>query len=184
MQRAPRPAQVLRSPLGLRGREAARSRWSLGKPCRAMAPVTESNPCSRLVTRAYSRSRSPLSVSTAEASRRASFWLSLAANWKFCACRVRSAAASWSRFSPSDVWLAITARITAPIAADAPRANPPQHAAVEFVFLGQQTAQHAAGVVRLEAASEMVGILGQNVPGPPKACRITVQTLTGNAMPA
>ena len=46
--------------------------------CRAIAPVTESSPCSRTVTRAYSRSRSPFRVSTADASRRASFWLSFA----------------------------------------------------------------------------------------------------------
>ena len=43
-----------------------------------MAPVTESSPCSRPVTREYSLSRSLLSVSMAAASRRASFWLSLA----------------------------------------------------------------------------------------------------------
>ena len=46
--------------------------------CRAIAPVTESSPCSRTVTRAYSRSRSLFKVSTADASRRASFWLSFA----------------------------------------------------------------------------------------------------------
>ena len=56
-------------------------------PCRAIAPVTESSPCSSAVTREYSRSRSPLSVSIAEASRRASFWLSRATGWICCACR-------------------------------------------------------------------------------------------------
>jgi hypothetical protein len=40
--------------------------------CRAIAPVTESRPCSRTATREYSRSRSPLSVSMAEARRLAS----------------------------------------------------------------------------------------------------------------
>ena len=64
------------------------------EPCRAMAPVTESSPCSRPVTREYSRSRSLLSVSMAAASRRASFWVSLATDWICCACRVRSAAAT------------------------------------------------------------------------------------------
>ena len=49
-----------------------------GAFCRAIEPVTESRPCSSTVTREYSRSRSLLSVSMAEASRRASFWLSLA----------------------------------------------------------------------------------------------------------
>jgi hypothetical protein len=39
--------------------------------------------------------------------------------------------------------------------ADAPRSDPPQRPAVEFVFLGQQAAQHAAVVIRLEAG-EMV----------------------------
>ena len=40
--------------------------------------------------------------------------------------------------------------------ADAPRSDPPQRAAVEIVFLGQQAAQHAAGVVRVEAVRAMV----------------------------
>jgi hypothetical protein len=35
--------------------------------------------------------------------------------------------------------------------ANAPRSDPPQRAAVEFVFLRQQAAQHAAVVIRLEA---------------------------------
>ena len=38
----------------------------------------------------------------------------------------------------------------------APRSDPPQRAAVEFVFLSQQAAQHAAGVVRVVAVREMV----------------------------
>ena len=117
----------------------------------------------------------------AEASRRASFWLSLATAWICCACRVRSAAATWSRRQPSEDWLAITATIDGADRADAPRAEPPQRAAVEIVFLGQKTAQHAAGVVRVQAASQMVGILGQTSLALPEACRITGQTLTGNA---
>ena len=116
----------------------------------------------------------------AEASRRASFWLSLATDWICCACRARSAAASWSRCQPSEDWLAITATMTARDRADAPRSEPPQRAAVEIFFLGQQTAQHAAGVIGVEAASQMVGILGQTSSAPLEACRITGQTLTGN----
>ena len=187
MRRAPRPAQALRSPLaacggGRRcGHDGALKPW---EPCRAMAPVTEFSPCSRLVTRAYSRSRSPLSVSTAEASRRASFWLSLAANWKLLRMAGQIGRRHLVALQPERCLVGHHGQDHCTDCADAPRSNPPQHAAVEFVFLGQQTAQHAAGVVRLEAASEMVGILGQNVPGPPKACRITVQTLTGNAIRA
>ena len=60
--------------------------------CRAIEPVTESSPCSSTVTREYSRSRSPFSVSMADASRRVSFWLSLAIDWICCDCRARSAA--------------------------------------------------------------------------------------------
>src|SRR5712692_10372492 len=85
--------------------------------CRAIAPVTESSPCSRTVTREYSRSRSPLSVSMAEASRRASFWLSLAMDWICCDWRARSAAAIWSRYNPIGEWLVISATTTAPTAA-------------------------------------------------------------------
>ena len=44
--------------------------------------------------------------------------------------------------------------------ADAPGSDPPQRAAVEFVFLGQQVAQHATGVIRLEVR-EMVWFFGQ-----------------------
>jgi hypothetical protein len=46
--------------------------------CFAIAPVTESSPCSSALIREYSLSRSPLSVSMADANRRVSFWLSLA----------------------------------------------------------------------------------------------------------
>ena len=44
--------------------------------------------------------------------------------------------------------------------ADAPGSDPPQRAAVELVFLGQQVAQHATGVIRLEVR-EMVWFFGQ-----------------------
>ena len=84
--------------------------------CRPSVPVTESNPCSKTVTREYSRSRSPLSVSMAEASRRASFWLSLATDWICCDCRARSVAATWSRRTPIEDWLASSATTTALIA--------------------------------------------------------------------
>ena len=87
--------------------------------CRAIAPVTESRPCSRTPTREYSRSRSLFSVSMAEARRRASFWPSLATVWICCDCRTRSAAAIWSRRHPIDDWLASIAMMTAPTEATA-----------------------------------------------------------------
>jgi hypothetical protein len=68
--------------------------------CRAIEPVTESRPCSRTVTREYSRSRSLLRVSMADASRRVSFWLSLAIDWICCDCRARSTLAICSRRHP------------------------------------------------------------------------------------
>ena len=64
--------------------------------------------------------------------------------------------------------------------ADAPRAEPPQRAAVEIVLLGQQTAQHAAGIVRSPGRQRDGRNSWPNVFGPPEACRITGQTLTGN----
>ncbi len=85
-----------------------------GEFCRAIAPVTESSPCSSAVTREYSRSRSLFSVSIADASRRASFWLSLARDWICCDCRAESAAAACSRRPPIDDWLVMMATITAP----------------------------------------------------------------------
>ena len=68
--------------------------------CRAIEPVIESRPCSRTVMREYSRSRSPLRVSMADASRRVSCWLSLAIDWICCDCRARSALAVCSRRNP------------------------------------------------------------------------------------
>jgi len=65
--------------------------------CRAIEPVTESRPCSSTVRREYNRSRSPLRVSMADASRRVSCWLSLATDWICCDCRTRSALATCSR---------------------------------------------------------------------------------------
>jgi hypothetical protein len=58
------------------GLAAASCVGAVAEFCRAIAPVTESSPCSSTVTREYSRSRSLLSVSIADASRRVSFWLS------------------------------------------------------------------------------------------------------------
>ena len=84
--------------------------------CRAIAPVTESRPCSSTVTREYSRSRSPLRVSTADASRRVSLWLSLAASRICCAWRASSSAATSSRRNDIEDWLASRARMTAPTA--------------------------------------------------------------------
>ncbi len=63
--------------------------------------------------------------------------------------------------------------------ADAPGCEPPQRAAVELVLVGQQVAQHAAGVIRLEVC-EMVWFLGQAPLALLKARRITQETLTGN----
>jgi hypothetical protein len=68
--------------------------------CRAIEPVTESRPCSRTVMREYSRSRSPLRVSMADASRRISFWLSLVIDWICCDWRARSTLAVRSRRQP------------------------------------------------------------------------------------
>src|SRR6185295_5758149 len=82
-----------------------------GKPgaefWRPIEPVTLSRPCSSTVTREYSRSRSPFKVSMADASRRASAWLSLATDWICWDCRVKSADAIWSRRAPIDDWLAM-----------------------------------------------------------------------------
>src|SRR5437763_3133611 len=74
--------------------------------CLAIAPVTESRPCSNTVTREYSRSRSPLSVSIADARRRFSFWISLASEVICWACWARSTAATCSRRKPIQNWLA------------------------------------------------------------------------------
>ena len=115
----------------------------------------------------------------AAASRRDSLWVSFANTWICCACRARSAAATCSRFTPNDDWLAITARITAPVAPTPQDAEPPQRAAVELVLVGQQVAQHATGVIRLEVC-EMVWFLGQAPLALLKARRITQETLTGN----
>ncbi len=68
--------------------------------CRVIEPVIESSPCSSTVMREYSRSRSPLRVSMAEASRRVSCWLSLAIDWICCDCRTRSTLAICSRRNP------------------------------------------------------------------------------------
>jgi hypothetical protein len=81
-----------------------------------------------MVTREYSRSRSLLRVSIAEASRRVSFWLSLATAWICCDCLTRSAAATWSRRHPIEDWLASSATITAPTEA-APH-DPSRHSVV------------------------------------------------------
>ena len=126
--------------------------------CRAIAPVTESSPCSSTVTREYSRSRSPLSVSIAEASRRASFWLSLATDWICCDCRARSAAATWSRRKPDRRLAGEQRDDDRADRGNAPRSQPPQRAPVELILLGQKPAQQAAGIFGLEAASQMVAV--------------------------
>ena len=97
----------------------------------------------------------------AAASRRASFWLSLATDLDLLRLP--------GQIGGGDlVALQAERRLVGHHGQDRPRrsaptphdADPPQRAAVEFVFLGQQTAQHAAGVIRLEVR-EMVGFLGQ-----------------------
>ncbi|WP_375143887.1 pentapeptide repeat-containing protein [Bradyrhizobium sp. Ash2021] len=150
-------------------------------PCRAIAPVTESRPCSSEVTREYSRSRSPLSVSIAEASRRVSFWLSLATNWICCACRVRSTAAICSRRHPSEDWLASTAMITAPTA-------PTPHDPIRHSAWRSSSSSSAKkplskppvfSVSKLRA--RLSGSLAKTSLALLEACRITEQTLTGIA---
>jgi hypothetical protein len=139
------------------GEVAAACAEAAAEFCRAIVPVTESSPCSRTVTREYSRSRSLLRVSIAAASRRVSFWLSLATAWICCDCRTRSAAATWSRRNPSRTdWQA------APRSPRRPRRRPmipaAKRAAVELVLLGQKSAQQTTGIFGLEAASQLVGI--------------------------
>jgi hypothetical protein len=52
--------------------------------------------------------------------------------------------------------------------ADAPGAQPPERAAVELVFLRQETGQQAAGIFRVQISSQMVRMFGQNPVGPPQ----------------
>ncbi len=127
--------------------------------CRAIEPVTESRPCSRTVTREYSRSRSPLRVSMAEASRRVSFWLSLATDW-ICCDLPRQIAAGNLFAPPSDRRLVGQHRDDdGTDRAHAPGSEPPERAPVELIFLGQKAGQQPAGIFGLEAACQMVGIL-------------------------
>ena len=155
-----------------------------GVVCRAIAPVTESSPCSSTVTREYSRSRSLFRVSMAEASRRASFWLSLATAWICCACRARSAAATWSRRQPSRDWLAMHRDDHGADGADAPRSQPPQRAAVELVLLGQKSGQQAAGIFGVEDCQpdgrDSLAITSSALP---KACRITRANINRKCTP-
>ena len=120
---------------------------------RAMAPVDESSPCSSTVTREYSRSRSLFSVSMADASRFASLWLSLATDWICCACRARSAAATWSRRHADRGLIGEDRQNHRADRGDAPRSQPPQRAAVEYILLRQKAGQQAAGILGLETAS-------------------------------
>src|ERR1700733_13579758 len=117
----------------------------------------------------------------ADASRRVSFWLSLATSWICCAWRARSAAANCSRRKEIWDWLPSTAGATAPHVPPPPRPDPPQRAAVKSIFVGQKAGQQAAGVFGLEAARELVGIPGHaTYQAPLRPTRITPQTLTGN----
>ncbi len=62
--------------------------------------------------------------------------------------------------------------------ASAPGRDPPQRTAIERILVGQQLAQHASRVFRLEIR-EMVWFLGQAPLALLKAHRITPQTVTG-----
>jgi hypothetical protein len=52
--------------------------------------------------------------------------------------------------------------------ADAPGAQPPQRAAIEFVLLRQKAGQQAARGFRVQIASQMVRMFGQSLVGPPQ----------------
>ena len=52
--------------------------------------------------------------------------------------------------------------------ANAPGAQPPQRAAIEFVLLRQKTGQQAARGFRVQIASQMVRMFGQSLVGPPQ----------------
>ena len=64
---------------------------------------------------------------------------------------------------------------------NAPRSEPPQRAAVEFILLRQKAGQQAAGVLGFETATQMVSSLGHTkLSALPRPARITPQTVTGN----
>ena len=148
--------------------------------CRAIEPVTESSPCSRTVTREYSRSRSPLSVSIADASLRVSSWPSLAIDWICCSCRARSATATCSCRSPIEDWLAYSATATALTA------TAPQDASLssERRSKSSSSAKSPASTPPEFSVSKpparWMGCFAIGILRPPKARRITPRTLTGN----
>ncbi|WP_370196248.1 hypothetical protein [Bradyrhizobium elkanii] len=168
-------AEAAGDELAVAGEGAAAKGDGAGR-CLAIAPVTESRPCSSVVTREYSRSRSPLSVSIADASRRVSLWLSFASVCNCWACRARSAAATWSRRSVNADWLAITATVTAPTAAtphepsrhSMRRSRASSSAKKPVVF----SVSNSAARLSRSLAKARLALL--------KARRITRQRLTGN----
>ena len=141
--------------------------------CLAIEPVTESRSCSSTATREYSRSRSLLSVSTAEASRRPRSGFRCATVRSCCACRARSSDAARSSARAERRLVGEHGDDDRGDRADAPRSEPPHRAAVEFVLLGQKPTQQAAGVFGLEAIGQWVGISGHRTyrpsQGPPKS---------------
>src|SRR6185312_12169522 len=144
--------------------------------CRVIAPVTESSPCSSTVTREYSLSRSPLSVSIADASRRVSFWPSLATDRICCSCRARSAAATSSCDHPIEDWLVYRATATALTA------TAPQDASLNSVRRSKSSssAKSPAGAPPELSASKLparwMGSLAMEILRPPTARRITPRT--------
>ena len=168
---------------GAAGVDGRRRRGNDARFCRAIEPVTESSPCSRTVTREYSRSRSPLRVSIADASRRVSFWLSLATDWICCACRVRSAAATCSLPQPDRGLVGVQRdryrahRDRAPgcraVTANGGRNHPPRPKSPASTPPEFSVSKPPPRWIGMFCHSEFFG--------PPKARRITPRTLTGNA---
>ncbi len=136
--------------------------------CRTIEPVTESNPCSRTLMRENSRSRSPLSVSMAEASRRTSFSLCLATDWICCDCRARSdrrklvAPQFHRRLAGEDRDGDCGDR------GDTPHRKPQQRGPVEMFFLGQKTGGRADRARRSTAASRLVALLCHRTSSAPR----------------
>ena len=96
----------------------------------------------------------------AAASRRASFWLSLATDLDLLRLPGQIGGGDLIPLQSERRLVGHHGQNHRAGRADAPGSDPPQRAAVEFVLLGQQVAQHATGVIRLEAR-EMVWFLGQ-----------------------
>ena len=96
----------------------------------------------------------------AAASRRASFWLSLATSLDLLRLPGQVGGGDLIPLQSERRLVGHHGQNHRSRGADAPGSDPPQRAAVKFVFLGQQVAQHATGVIRLEVR-EMVWFFGQ-----------------------